>query len=124
MALLAVLTQQPGEPALVPLGDDLACGDRQARIHAHVQRRVVRVGEAALARVELHRGHSEVEGRDVGLEALSEEQIERLRVAGADEAQRAWQRGREVEQPPLGERVAVYRDERARSAKARGEQAR
>ena len=32
-------------------------------VHAHVQRRVVGVGEAALARVDLHRGHPEVEVR-------------------------------------------------------------
>ncbi len=30
-------------------------------VHPHVERRVLRVGEAALAQVELHRGHAEVE---------------------------------------------------------------
>ena len=39
-------------------------------VHAHVQRRVVGVGEAALARVDLHRGHAEVEVDQVGAQAL------------------------------------------------------
>ena len=39
-------------------------------IHAHVERRIPGVGEAALARVDLHRGHPEVEVDHVGLEAF------------------------------------------------------
>src|SRR6202007_1948144 len=49
-ALLAELAQRGGEAALVPFGDDLACAERLAGVHAHIERGVVGGGEAALAR--------------------------------------------------------------------------
>ena len=48
VALLAVLAQEPGEPALVPVADDRTRGQLLVGIHPHVERSVVRVGEAAL----------------------------------------------------------------------------
>ncbi len=61
VALLAVLAQDAGQPALVPLVDDLGARSALVGVHAHVQRRVVAVGEAALARIDLKRGDAEVE---------------------------------------------------------------
>ena len=94
-------------------------------VHAHVQRRVVGVGEAALARVDLHRGHAQVEVRHVRAHALVGEQLQRLGVAGADEAHRAGRLARRAR------RSAPRRAGRGRSpssvprrAEALGEQAR
>ena len=42
-------------------------------IHAHVERRVGRVREAALGPVDLHRGEAEVEEHRVGLDAVGSE---------------------------------------------------
>jgi hypothetical protein len=49
VALLAVVAQQRRQAPLVPLVDHVGGGQLVAGIHAHVQRRVVGVGEAALA---------------------------------------------------------------------------
>ena len=66
VALLAVVAQQRREAALVPGVDHVGGGELVVGVHAHVQRGVVGVGEAALARVDLHRGHAEVEVDEVG----------------------------------------------------------
>ena len=79
VALLAVLAQRAREAAALPRVDDLGGGQLLRRVHAHVERRVVGVGEAALARVDLHRGHPEVEVDEVGLEALLLQQLEPVR---------------------------------------------
>ena len=93
-------------------------------VHAHVQRRVVGVGEAALPRVDLHRGHAEVEVDEVGRDALVAQQLRRPSAKDA--------RTKRVAQDTsaascgevlLGGRVAVDRDERAgraRCARRRG----
>ena len=88
VALLAVLAQRAGEPAALPRVDDLAGGELLARVHPHVQRRVVGVGEAALERVDLHRGHAEVEVDEVGLRALLGEDPQAVLEVRADEARR------------------------------------
>ena len=67
VALLAVLAQQRARgggasQVLTTSRAVSAC----VGVHAHVERRVVGVGEAALARVDLHRGHAEVEVDEVG----------------------------------------------------------
>ncbi len=124
MALLAQLAQDPGEPALVPGGDDLACGELLARVHAHVQRSVIGVGEAALARVDLHRGHAEVEIDAVGPYALLGEQRERLGIAAADEAHGARDLVGELHEALLSLGVAVDRDECPFRPKALGDHAR
>ena len=63
-----------------------ARGELLRRVHPHVERRVVGVGEAALARVDLHRGHAEVEVDHVGLHALLGERAQAVLEVGADEA--------------------------------------
>src|SRR5262245_54688355 len=55
VALLAVAPKDRCELLLVGLVHDLACTDLGRRVHAHVEGRVARVREAALAPVELHR---------------------------------------------------------------------
>ena len=55
-------------------------------VHPHVQRRVVGVGEAALAGVDLHRAHAEVHVDEVGAHALVEQLLQPGREVGADEA--------------------------------------
>src|SRR5437764_10744901 len=69
-ALLAVAAEELREPALVPFVHDLARVELLLGVHAHVERRVVRVGEAALPGVHLHRGDAEVEVDDVCGEPL------------------------------------------------------
>ena len=122
VALLAELPQDPRQPALVPVGDDLARAQLLPGIHAHVQGRVVGVGEPALASVHLHRGHAQVEVGDVGAQALGNEQLERLGVAAAQEANRAGQLAGERVKALFCQRIAVDRHERAGSPQALGQQ--
>ena len=82
-------------------------------IHPHVERRVVGVGEPALARVDLHRGHPEVEVDEVGLEALVAQRLEAVREVGAQEARAAGHLGGELGEGLLGQRVAVDAHEQA-----------
>ena len=124
VALLAELAQRAGEAALVPARDDLARGQLLRGVHAHVQRGVVGVGEAPLARVHLHRGHAEVEVHGVRPHALAREQLERLGVAGADESHRAGRLARERGESLLGDGVAVDRHERPGGAELLGDQPR
>jgi hypothetical protein len=58
VALLAVAAEDVGQLALAGLVDDLARRDGGAGVHAHVERRVGRIREPALAPVELHRRHA------------------------------------------------------------------
>ena len=91
-------------------------------VHPHVERGVVGVREAALARVDLHRGHAEVEVGDVGAHALLGELPQAVLEVGADEAGFARHLGRELGERLLGERVAVDRDQRAGRPEAVGDQ--
>ncbi len=54
-ALLAVLVEELGQAPLVPAVDDVARVELLRRVHSHVERCVVGVGEAALPGVDLHR---------------------------------------------------------------------
>jgi hypothetical protein len=120
----AVLAKQAGQAALVPGLDDLAGGELLVGVHAHVQRRVVGVGEAALARVHLHRGDAQVEVGEIRPHALLDEQLEAVGEGGADEARLAGDLGGQLGEAVLGDRVAVDADQRARRADAVGDQAR
>jgi hypothetical protein len=124
VALLAEVAQRPRQTALVPFGDDLACTQLLLGVHAHVQRRLIGVGEAALARVHLHRGHAEVEVRCIGAHALLAQELQRLGIAGADEAHRARHLLGQMLEALFGKRVPIDRHERARGAEALGEQPR
>jgi hypothetical protein len=55
MALLAEVAQHLGDPPLWPLVDEVGGAEVLARVHPHVERRVVGVGEAPLPSVDLHR---------------------------------------------------------------------
>ena len=48
--LLAVLVEDAAQLALAVVGEDVGCGQLGGAVHAHVERRILRVGEAALAR--------------------------------------------------------------------------
>ena len=89
VALLAEVAEDRLEMALLGLVDELVGGALEARIHPHVQRRVVGVGEAALPGVDLHRGHAEIHQHGVGLQALVAQLREALDERRADEARRA-----------------------------------
>ena len=122
VALLAVLAQHAREPAAVPRVDELGGGQLLLGVHPHVERGVVGVREAALARVDLHRGHAEVEVGDVGAHALLGELPQAVLEVGADEAGVARHLGRELGERLLSERVAVDRDQRAGRPEAVGDE--
>ena len=125
VALLAEVAQRAREPALIPGGHDLARGQLLVGVHAHVQRRLERVGEPALARVHLHRGHAQVEVDDVGAYTLlGEELSQRLGVAGADEPHGARDLAGQLLEALARVGVAVDRDQRALGTEALGDQLR
>ena len=82
-ALLAVAAEDVGELALVGLVDELARGQLRGGVHAHVERRVGGVREAALGPVELHRRDAEVEQDRVGADAVRRELAEHGRELAA-----------------------------------------
>ena len=124
VALLAVLADHARDAAAVPRVDQLGGGQLLVGVHAHVERRVVGVREAALARVDLHRRHAEVEVDHVGFQALLGEIAQAVLEVGADEARLAGDLGRQLGERLLGQRVAVDRDQRPRRAEPVGDQAR
>jgi hypothetical protein len=73
--VLAIAPEQLRELALVPAVHDLARIKLLARVHAHVERRVVGIREAPFARVHLHRGDAEVEVDDVRAQLLLAQQL-------------------------------------------------
>ena len=100
-------------------------------IHAHVERRVGRVGEPALGAVELHRGDAEVEQDRVGAHAVLGElreddrevaaQEARVHAGGAAEALEVRAHGRiAVDRDHLAVAVEVAREERSVPAGAEG----
>src|SRR5690242_9011534 len=86
VALLAVVLEDPRQLALAFLVDELAGRELGGRVHAHVERRVGRVREAALGPVDLHRGDSEVEQDRVGAYVVRRELLEHIRELTAKEA--------------------------------------
>ena len=94
------------------------------RVHAHVERRVVGVGEPALARVDLHRGHAEVEVDHVRAHALVEQRVEPGGEVGAHEAGAAGRLGGELGERLLGERVAVDADQQPGGSEPVGDEPR
>ena len=69
-ALLAVAAEDVGELALAQLVDDVGGRPRRRDVHAHVERRIGRVREAALGPVDLHARDAEVEEDRVGLDVV------------------------------------------------------
>ncbi len=124
VALLAEVAQRARQAPLVPRAHDLPRAQLLRRIHPHVERGLIRIGEPALTRVYLHRGHTKVEIRRVGAHPFAGEQLERFGVARADEAHGALDVLRELREALLGERVAVDRDQRARRPESLGHEPR
>ena len=89
-------------------------------VHAHVERRVVGVGEAALRGVELQRRDPEVHDHDVGPHPVGGEPLEHVGEVARLEARRAGQLGLELGEALGGRRVAVDRDQRPGRADALG----
>ena len=61
IALLAVFEQNVPDVLPAPRIDHIPRGERLLTVHAHIERRVLHIGEAALRMVELRRGNAEVE---------------------------------------------------------------
>ena len=116
VALLAVLPQDRREPLLGPLVHDRARVELLGRVHPHVERRVVRIGEAALARVHLHRGDAQVHVEEVRAQPLRVQRRQDVGVVAGDEARRAGHLGREAGELLRRLRVAVDADQLAARA--------
>ncbi len=117
VALLAVAAEDLCELALARLVHELACRELRGRVHAHVERRVGRVREAALGPVELHRRDAEVEQDRVRA-------ARRCRRAGSSTTEKSPRRNRactparrlEAVEVRARGRVAVDRDQLAAAA--------
>ena len=82
-ALFAVDPQNPGELARGVGVEDVGRGLAGGRVHPHVERRVVRVGEAACGVVELQRRDPEIEQHAVdGRQAETRENLGKLVIDG------------------------------------------
>ena len=112
------------QAVLRPLVDDRRGREALRRVHPHVERRVVGVGEAPLPGVDLHRGHAEVEDDPVGADALPAQALERGDEVGAQEARPRGHLGGELAPALLGGRVAVHGDQLSLGAEPLGDQAR
>ena len=111
--LLAVAAEDRDELPLVPGVDDRGGGRLRGRVHAHVERRVGRVGEAALGPVDLHRRDPEVEQDRVRLHVVCRELREDEREVAAQEPHVDPGARLEAVEVALRGRVAVDRDELA-----------
>ena len=116
-------TDQLSDLALGKLVDDVARRESLARIHAHIEGRVVGVREAAAMGVELNRGEAEIEVDEVHVNALIGQCNEGVRIVGADEARGAAHLARKVLEALLGSGVAVDRDQLAAGRDPLGDQA-
>ena len=112
IALLAVLPQDPDQPALVPFVDDVLRGQILVGVHPHVEWRVVRVGEATRPRIDLHRGHAQVHVEQVRLGALLAQLVQRRGEVGPDEPRLARDLGLQLGKSLLGHRIPVDADQR------------
>ena len=89
------------------------------RVHPHVERRVERVGEAALPGVDLHRGDAEVEvGPCRARTPSAASSASAVGEVGADEPRLAGDLGGDLLEALVGGRVAVDRDQRARRGRS------
>ena len=112
-ALLAVAVEDLREVALAPLVDDRRGRHLVARIHAHVERRVVHVAEAAGGSVDLHRRHAEIHQHRAGLRALVDQAAEAGRERPVHRADRdaGADRGAQGIDERLRRGVAIDRDQ-------------
>jgi hypothetical protein len=124
VALLAVVAQHARDPPLVPRVQRLGGRERLVGVHPHVERRVVGVGEAALARVDLDGGHPEVQVDHVRAHALVAQHRQTGREVGPHQARPARHLGGELGEGHLGKRVPVDADEQPGRPEALREQPR
>ena len=123
VALFAEVAEDRLEVARLGLVDELVRAALEVGVHAHVQGRVVGVGEPARPRVDLHRRHAEVQQDDVRFDALVAQLLETRDERRADEARGGLHVGCEVGEALGGRGVAVDRDEGAARPDAIGQQA-
>src|SRR4051794_20603897 len=84
--LLAVALEYVGELSLRLLVHEPSGGERAGWIHAHVERRVRRVREAARRHVELHRRDAQIQQYDVGFDAVRREPLQDEGELAAEQA--------------------------------------
>ena len=123
-ALLAVAAEDRRELALVPLVHDVLRAEVAGGIHAHVERRVDRVREAALGPVDLHARDAEVEQDRVGLDAVAGELGEHDAKLAAQEARLDAGLALEALEVRPHRGIAVDRDEAALALRGRRRAAR
>lgn len=118
--LVAAAVEQFAQRGLVVVVHDVFGGDAARAIHAHVERCVPGVGEAALGLVELERGDPEVEQH--GVDLAEAEFVERFREAVVDgvHERHAVAEARESTSREL-ERIGVAIDAHEAGGGARGE---
>ena len=113
------------EVALARLVDEIGGGQVGGAIHAHVERNVGRVREAAVGMVELHRRDAEVEQDRVRLDAVRRQLLEHERELAAQQARlEAAVAPLEALEVRPDRRVAVDRDVAAATVQVGGEQLR
>ncbi len=84
--LLAVALEDPAQVALAVRREDVGSRRPRGLVHAHVERRVLRVREAAVGHIELQRRHAEIEQDAVGrLESGRADRLGDAVVDGVDE---------------------------------------
>ena len=111
VALLAVATEEVAELALGQFGQQVGGSLTAARIHAHIERRIDGVREAALRLIDLHRGDAEVEQNRVGLDALDRERAKAVDEIALEETHgHIGVRGAERAGAVLDGRIAVNGD--------------
>ena len=113
VALLAVAAEDRDQLALRGLVDQVARRELGGRVHAHVERRVHGIGEAALGPVELHARDAEVEQDRVGAEAVPGELLEDDGGLASKQARGHTGSAPEALEVRPHTRVAVDRDEAA-----------
>src|SRR5262245_46048186 len=86
VALFTVTLEDFGELPLFSFIDELTSRVGGTGIHAHVERRVDRVREAAVGAVELHQRHPEIEQDHVGADAVLRQVLEHRRELAAVQA--------------------------------------
>ena len=124
IALFAVVAQDRGQLALAGLVDEVGSGFVPVRVHAHVERCVDRVREAALGLVDLHARDAEVEEDSVGAHAVRGELLEHDGEVAAQEARLHRGALPELVEVDPGERVPIDRDQLALAAQVGREQRR
>ena len=122
VTLLTVLAERRGNPLWRPVVYDLGGGKIRVGIHAHVERRVICVREAALRSIELERRDAQVHVDEVGAQALAGQLGERVGEVCSHEPDLTLDLVLELLETPLGGGVAIDADEHAVHSQALGDE--